>query len=178
MPGICKICLATGMLFCYILHFACRGRRGYTRSAWLPACFFTIFFILHAADASDTLDLFGYQHAFLLYSSFCMPRWPGICKICLATGMLFCYILHFACRGRLTYTRFVRLPACFFTIFYILHAADASDTLDLFGYRHAFLLYSSFCMPRWPQIHSICSATGILFCYILHFACRGGLGYT
>ena len=176
-PGIYKICLATGMLFYYILHFACRGRLRYTRFVRLPACFFAIFFILHAAVAGDMQDLPSYRHAFLLYSSFCMQRTPHIHSICSATGMLFYYILYFACRGRLRYTRFVRLPACFFAIFFILHAAVASDTLDLFGYRHTFLLYSSFCMPRWPRIYMICLANSMLFRYILYFACRGGLGY-
>ena len=177
MPQIHSICSATGMLFCYILHFACRGGLRYTRFVRLPACFFTIFFILHAADASDTHDLPGYRHAFSLYSSFCMPRWPQIHSICLATGMLFCHILHFACRRRLRYTRFVRLPACFFAIFCILHAVDASDTLDLFGYRHAFLPYSAFCMPQMPGIRMICLTSGMLFRYILYFACRECLGY-
>ena len=132
-PRIRMIFLATGMLFRYILYFACRGCLGYARFVRLPACFFAIFFILHAADAEDTLNLFGYRHAFSLYSSFCMPRTPRIHSICSATSMLFRYILHFACRGGRGYARFVWLPACFFVIFFILHAAVASDTHDLFG---------------------------------------------
>ena len=132
MSGIRIICLTTGMLFCYFLYFACRGCLGYARFVRLPACFFAIFFILHASDAEDMLDLFGYRHAFSLYSSFCMPRTPRIHSICSATGMLFRYILHFACRGGREYARFVWLTACFFAIFYILHAAVASDTHDLF----------------------------------------------
>ena len=176
-PQIHSICSATGMLFCYILHFACRGGLRYTRFVRLPACFFTIFFILHAADASDTHDLPDYRHAFLLFSIFYMPWMSGIYMICLANGMLFRYILHFACRGCPGYARFVRLPACFFAIFFILHAADAEDMLDLFGYRHAFSLFSIFCMPQWPGIYMICLAYGMLFCYFLYFACRECPGY-
>ena len=144
---------------------------------WLPACFFAIFYILHAVDVRDTLDLFGYRHAFLLYSIFCMPWWPRIRSICLATGMLFRYFLYFACRGGLGYARFVRLPACFFAIFFILHAGNVWDTHDLPDYRHAFLLFSIFCMPQWPGIYMICLANGMLFCYFLYFACRECPGY-